>query len=64
MCSYHEDVVKEMLAQMDKNPDAVMIDMRLGVLWDRSAHWLWNAFQTVNNKQLLVVKKVSIDIYG
>ena len=57
-CSYHEDVVSNVLSQLENNADSdlVTLDTRLGVLRDQSTRWLWNAYQAVNNKAL--VKKV------
>jgi hypothetical protein len=55
--SYHEDVVQEMLAQLDKSSGNLTIDNRILVLRNRSVGWLWHAFQAVNKKEL--VQKVS-----
>ena len=57
--SYHEDIVNEVFLQVEKGV-ALMIDDRIGVLHNRSVRWLWNAYQTVNEKQL--VQKVSLTI--
>ena len=46
-----------MLNQLDKDSEKLTIDNRILVLRNRSVGWLWNAFQAVNNKEL--VQKVS-----
>ena len=55
-CSYHEDVVSEILSQLDKGANLATLDTRLSILRDQSTCWLWNAYQTVNNQAL--IKKV------
>lgn len=54
--SYHEDVVSNILAQLNEGNESTNIDTRLAVLRNASTRWLWNAFQTLNNREL--VKKV------
>ncbi|KAF5321552.1 hypothetical protein D9619_000201 [Psilocybe cf. subviscida] len=51
--SYHEDVVSNILAQMDQGSEGMNIDTRLAVLRNASTRWLWNAFQTLNNQELV-----------
>ncbi|KAF5321301.1 hypothetical protein D9619_000198 [Psilocybe cf. subviscida] len=51
--SYHEDVVANIMEQLDLQADTVTIDTRLGVLRNASTRWLWNAYQTVNDKALM-----------
>ena len=55
--SYHEAVVEEMMKQI-KVGEVITIDKCLHTLCDRSTGWLWNAFNTVNNTNL--VKKVRL----
>jgi hypothetical protein len=54
--SYHESVVEEMLKRMNEDLPFLTVDKRIKVLRDRSVKWLWNAYQVINNKEL--VKKV------
>ena len=54
--SYHEDVVNEFLSELNKGNNSPSLKDALGVIRDRSVRWLWNAYNTVNNKAL--VKKV------
>ena len=55
-CSYHEDIVHKFQEQLAKDGAVSGMDNRIGTLRDRSVRWLWNAYQTVNNSDL--VKKV------
>jgi len=56
--SAHSDVVQEVLAQLKAGVAVsdIKIDTTLGVLRDRTVHWLWTAFQTLNKPE--IVKKV------
>ena len=56
--SAHSDVVQEVLAQLKAGVEVsdVKIDTSLGVLRDRTVHWLWTAFETLNKPE--TVKKV------
>lgn len=54
--SYHQDVVTDILEQIDQGKDKIVVEKRLGILRDRSVGWLWDAHQTLNNKQ--TIKKV------
>jgi hypothetical protein len=56
--SYHEDVVREFLAK--KGESVVVLNTNLAAVRDRSVRWLWNAWNAVNNKEL--VKKVGTNI--
>jgi hypothetical protein len=53
--SYHEAVVNEVLECMAKNKP-VAIDKGIKKIRDRAPTWLWNAYKTINNPEL--VKKV------
>ena len=55
--SYHEDVVRVILKQIEDATDIIEIDKRLAVLQDQSVSWLWTAHQTLNRPE--IVKKVS-----
>ena len=55
--SYHEAIVEEMSKQI-KAGEVITIDKHLHTLRNRSAGWLWNAFNTINNTKL--VKKVRL----
>ena len=59
--SYHEDIVNKILTQLEKDKTTLTIDDRLGVLRNRSVRWLWNAYKSVNHKEL--VKRVRTDRY-
>ncbi|KAF8800177.1 hypothetical protein BYT27DRAFT_7020503, partial [Phlegmacium glaucopus] len=50
---YHESVVGEMLEQMSENLPFLTVDKRIKVLRDRSIKWLWKAYGTINNKDLV-----------
>jgi len=53
--SYHEDVVEEFVGQLEKGitPN---LDDRLGTLRNRSVRWMQNAFNAINDQEL--IKKV------
>jgi len=53
--SYHEDVVEEFVGQLEKGitPN---LDDRLGTLRNRSVRWMQNAFNAINDREL--IKKV------
>lgn len=55
--SYHEDIVADVVDQLKAGGEVVSIDTRLAVIRDRSVRWIWNAYQTIKNTDL--VKKVS-----
>ena len=56
--SAHTDVVQEVLTQLKQGTPVsdVKIDTTLKVLRDRTVHWLWTAFKSLNNSES--VKKV------
>ncbi len=56
--SAHNDVVNEVLDQLKCGTPIVdvKVDTTLGILRDRTVHWLWNAFETLNRPE--VIKKV------
>ena len=56
-CSYHQDVVAEILQQIDKGDESITVEKKLGVMRDRSVGWLWDALETLNNEQ--TIKKVN-----
>ncbi|KAH7908914.1 hypothetical protein BJ138DRAFT_989477, partial [Hygrophoropsis aurantiaca] len=51
--SYHSDIVDEILQQIDDGNDTIVIEKRLGPLRDRTVTWLWDAYQTLNNRTLV-----------
>ena len=55
--SYHEDIVIDIGNQIDAGKTTLSVDDHLGTMRDSSVRWLWNAFNAINNKEL--VKKVS-----
>jgi hypothetical protein len=55
--SYHEDIVEEMREKLEKTGGIKSVDDRLGTVRDRSVRWIWNAYQTINQRAL--VKMVS-----
>ena len=57
--SAHADVVQEVLGQLQQGIPIsdVKSDTTLGVLRDRTVHWLWSAFNALNKPE--IVKKVS-----
>ena len=48
--SAHADVVDEVLKKLmnGQAAGAIGIDNKLGILWDRTVHWLWNAYHDLN----------------
>jgi hypothetical protein len=55
--SYHEDVAKEFMSQLQAGKEKLTLDTTLGTVWNQSIRWLYNAWNVINNKEL--VKKVS-----
>lgn len=53
--SYHEDIVKEVLAKLESDA-ALVLEKRLAVLRDRSVGWLWHAYQLFMSKPEIVRK--------
>jgi len=61
--SYHEGIVEDMLEQIQNDLPIVPLDKRLKTVRDRSITWLWNSYNSINNKDL--IKKVGRNIpYG
>jgi hypothetical protein len=59
--SYHEDVVADVVKQLKAGEEVVSIDTWIAVIRDCSVHWIWNAFQSINNVELVKkVRKVSV----
>ena len=54
--SYHEFMVKDMITQIDDGAATIFFDKKVGKVRDASVGWLWNAYQAINNPEL--VKKV------
>ncbi len=55
--SYHDDVVKDMLEQLDNGEENPTTSTRVGYLRDLSVGWIWRAYTTLNKEE--IVKKVS-----
>jgi hypothetical protein len=58
--SCHQDIVGEILEQIDNKSEMITIENKLGVLRDRTVKWLWDAYNTVNQKE--IIEKVRIRI--
>lgn len=56
-CSYHSDIVQELSEQLACKESRLVVDKWIGILWDHSVTWLWDAFTTVNKSD--IVKKMS-----
>ena len=54
--SYHEDVVADILTQLDHQLEKIVVNKKLGVVWNQSVSWLWNAYEVLNNTA--IAKKV------
>lgn len=52
-CSYHEDVVAEILDQLKDNTSPVSIDTQLPMLRDRSTRWIWNGYESIRKEGLV-----------
>ncbi len=54
----HDDVVQEVLLKLKSGtpPDQVTVDSKIGILRDRTVHWMWRAYSELNNPR--IVKKV------
>ncbi|KAG6914641.1 hypothetical protein DXG01_016182 [Tephrocybe rancida] len=50
--SYHEDIVKEMMDQLDQN-EVPTLDNRIGTLRDHTPKWLWKAYNIINKPELV-----------
>ena len=55
--SYHEDVVQELMLQAKNGNSTPMLKEGIKDLRDRTPRWLWNAYNALNNKEL--IQKVS-----
>lgn len=55
-CSYHADVVTEILRQLDEGKKKIAMAKTLGIVCDWSVSWMWEAFNAVNHKH--IVQKV------
>ena len=53
--SAHEDVIAEVLEQLKQGNDVtdVKIDTTLGVLCNRTVHWLWTAYNKLNKPEII-----------
>ena len=51
--SYHEDIVNDFLKELDKGNPTPSLNESLGVIRDQSVQWMWNAYQALNNKELV-----------
>ena len=62
--SAHADIVDEVLKKLANGQatGAIGIDSKLGILHDRTVHWLWNAYHDLNKPS--TVKKVCISSYS
>ncbi|KAF8220356.1 hypothetical protein L208DRAFT_1334261 [Tricholoma matsutake] len=58
--SAHEDVVREVLSQLKAGCPVrdVKLDTGTKILWDRTVHWIWMAYQALNKPD--IIKKVSL----
>ena len=56
--SAHTDVVQEVLTQLKSGVPVsdIKINMTLKILCDRTVHWLWTVFKSLNSPE--IVKKV------
>ncbi|KAG6850928.1 hypothetical protein C0991_009934 [Blastosporella zonata] len=57
--SYHEDIVNEMSEQMGHD-DPLTVDDCIATMHNRTPRWLWNAYNSINNKEL--VKKQAFEM--
>ena len=62
--SFHEDIVDEVSSQLDNVEEGeearIVIEKGLPILRDRTVKWLWDAYKTVEKKE--IVKQVGIAI--
>jgi hypothetical protein len=54
--SFHENIVKKMLAQIDEGKETITVEKKLPILRDRTSKWLYDAYKIVNNPEIM--KKV------
>ena len=55
--SYHEDIVQELMLQAENGNSTPMLKEDIKDLRDRTPRWLWNAYNALNNIEL--VQKVN-----
>ncbi len=55
--SYHRDVVDDISEQLDKGTVKIVLDRKLGQLRNSAVRWTWEAFETLNKKE--IISKVS-----
>lgn len=53
--SYHEDIVYELMSELNNGNTSPSLKEPLGVIGDQSVQWMWNVYNTVNNKVLNVL---------
>lgn len=53
--SYHEDIVYEIMSELNNGNTSPSLKEPLGVIGDQSVQWMWNVYNTVNNKVLNVL---------
>ena len=53
--SAHEDVVQEVLQELQnrKSAQEILVNTKVGVLRDRTVHWMWTAFSTLNKRHII-----------
>ncbi|KAF6740974.1 hypothetical protein DFP72DRAFT_750956, partial [Ephemerocybe angulata] len=51
--SYHEDMVNTFMDKIKQKEKDMKLDVTLPVVRDQSVRWLWNAFNAINNKDLV-----------
>jgi hypothetical protein len=56
--SYHEDIVSEFVSELKQREQFPSLKEALGVIRDQSIRWMWNTYNTINNKEL--IKKASL----
>jgi hypothetical protein len=56
----HDDVVQEVMEKLRQGvlPGEVSVDTKIGVLRDRTVHWMWQAYTELNNPK--IIKKVRL----
>jgi hypothetical protein len=53
--SGHEDVVQEVLQELQngKSAQEISVNTKVRVLRDRTVHWMWTAFSTLNKRHII-----------
>jgi hypothetical protein len=61
----HQDIVNETLRQLNEEvaPKDVILDIKLGVLRDRSVRWLWEAYGELQDKEIVSRVRVFLTVY-